>query len=608
MMRCHTPSLSRRLLRVVRLVALLCATGQSATALDSLDFSAAGAPDGLQDRLRGASLLLAAQREDRTTPEDILSAARAEYRTLTGVLYGAGHYSGTVSVRVNGQEASGISPLSPPARIDRVDITVDAGPAFVFGEVGVTPNAPGTTLPAGFAPGAPAEAGLISDAASTAVAGWREAGHPKARLAAQSVTADHRARELDARLRVDPGPQLRFARPTVSGNTRVRSERIVEIAGLPEGDVFSPKALETSAARLRRAGAFRSVSLAEGAAAGDSLPVDIVVVEAPARRIGFGAELSSLDGLTLHGFWLHRNLRGGSERLRFDGEIAQIGGENSAGDASADLDFSVRYERPATFTPDTDLYLGAGIHRIDEPNFLSSGLTLGGGVEHIFSDRLTGAAGIALSRTRTEDDFGRRDFTLISFPTELTFDTRDVPLDATKGLFADLSLMPFFAVDGTDDGIALELDTRAYRSFGAEGSVVLAGRLQLGILAGPDLTSAPADLLFYAGGGGSVRGHSYQSLGVTDAGGRTTGGRSLLALSGELRVRVTDSIGVVAFADTGFVGADSTPGQNGDWITGAGIGARYQTPIGPLRLDIAAPVSGGIDEGVQLYIGIGQAF
>ena len=608
MTRCHATPAFSRLLRATALMGTLCATVQGASALESLQFTAQNAPDALADRLRGASLLLAAEREARTTPEDILSAARAEYRTLTGVLYGAGHYSGTVSVRVNGREASGISPLSPPGRIGPVEIRVDPGPAFVFGTAEVTPRAPDTDLPAGFAPSQPAAAGLISDAASAAVSGWRDAGHPKARLAAQRVTADHRAQELDAKLRVDPGPQLRFAAPTVAGNTRVRTRRVTAIAGLPEGEVFSPQALETSAARLRRAGAFRSVSLEEGDAANGTLPVEIIVVEAPRRRLGFGAELSSLDGLTLSGFWLHRNLLGGSERFRFDGEIAQIGGENSAGDATADVELSVRYERPATFTPDTDLYLGASVHRIDEPNYLSSGVVLGGGLTHIFSDRLTGAAGVAISRTQTEDSRGTRDFTLLSFPVEATFDTRDVALDATTGFYADVTLMPFLAIEGTDDGIALEVDTRAYHGFGADNGVVLAGRFQMGVLAGPSLTNAPADMLFFAGGGGSVRGHSYQSLGIPDGAGNTTGGLSLLALSTELRVKVTDSIGVVAFADTGFVGADSTPGQNGDWITGAGIGARYQTPIGPLRLDIATPVSGGTDSGVQLYIGIGQAF
>ena len=65
---------------------------------------------------------------------------------------------------------------------------------------------------------------------------------------------------------------------------------------------------------------------------------------------------------------------------------------------------------------------------------------------------------------------------------------------------------------------------------------------------------------------------------------------------------------MVAFADAGYISEASTPGTEGDWHAGAGLGVRYSTPIGPLRVDVAGPVSGDTGEGVQLYIGIGQAF
>ena len=104
-----------------------------------------------------------------------------------------------------------------------------------------------------------------------------------------------------------------------------------------------------------------------------------------------------------------------------------------------------------------------------------------------------------------------------------------------------------------------------------------------------------------------MRGQPYQSLGVDLGGGQRTGGKAFFGASSELRARVTDKIGVVGFVDAGYIGANGFS-DSGDWHAGAGLGLRYDTGIGPLRLDVAAPISGSTGDGVQIYIGIGQAF
>jgi translocation and assembly module TamA len=104
-----------------------------------------------------------------------------------------------------------------------------------------------------------------------------------------------------------------------------------------------------------------------------------------------------------------------------------------------------------------------------------------------------------------------------------------------------------------------------------------------------------------------VRGQSYKSLKVDLGGGVSSGGRSYLGLSAEARVRVGKKISLVGFYDYGAIGAGSMPGDGGSH-SGAGLGLRYDTPLGPIRLDVAAPVSGGSGGAVQVYVGIGQAF
>jgi translocation and assembly module TamA len=605
--------LRSRLSRISFAATAIMLLATSGHALDRLDFAVSGTDPGLTERVEGASLLRAAVAEDRVSPADLLATARAEYRALTGALYGAGYYGALIQVLVDGREAASLSPLDAPARIGVITVRIDPGPQFRFGTASVTPAAEGTEFPDEFRAGAIADSNLIGAAARAGIEGWRAAGHAKADLAGQSITADHARKTVDARLQLDPGPKLRFGPLQVSGNTRVRTDRIVEIAGLPTGEVFTPQASEKSAARLRRTGAFRSVAFSEGdAIGGETLAMGVAVVEEKRRRLGFGADLSSEEGLTLSGFWMHRNLLGGAERLRTDFEIAQIGGiSGSTGaesfDSGIDVTLSFRFQRPATFTPDTDLYVTGELARIDDPGYLSRSLTFATGVTHIVSDTITAEAGLKFRTSRVTDAIGTGDFTIFSIPLRVARDTRDKALDARDGTFADLTVEPFVGISGTDSGARLTFDGRAYQPFGER--LVLAARAQVGAIWGPELNRTPPDMLFFAGGGGSVRGQPYQSLGVT-TGSATTGGRSYLALAGEVRAQVTKSIGVVGFIDTAYIGTESFYDGSGNWMTGAGLGLRYSTPIGPIRFDLATPVDGGPADAssVQIYIGIGQAF
>lgn len=592
-------------LGVVVAAALAVAGVEQPVAAQQAALTAPGAPKSLADTLRGASLVLSTLAETRPAPADVMAAARADYGRLLGALYDQGHYSGVISIRVDGREAADIPALHTPDRIGRVDITVQPGPPFRFARAQIAPLAPGTELPPGFAPGQPAPSGVISQAAQAGVDGWRDLGHAKAEPAGQDITADHARALLDARIALAPGPRLRFGPVTVTGNQRVRTARVAQIAGLPEGRVFSPDDMRRAAERLRRTGAFRSVTLqeAEDIGPGDLLPIDILVTEEKPRRIGFGAEIASSEGLTLTGYWLHRNLLGGAERLRFDGEISGIGGETGGEDYSLSASFS----RPATFTPDTSLTFDALLEARSEPDYDIESFELGGGLAHVFSESLSGAVSLNYRQSRITDATGTTDFSTLSLPISLTWDRRDDRLNPTQGVYLDAEAMPFVGLSGADSGARLTAEARAYRGF-ADGRIVAAARLQLGSVLGASLDGTPRDFLFYSGGGGTVRGQDYQSLGVTALpGGVRSGGQHFLGLQAELRTRVTEKIGLVAFYDWGYVAAEDWGDGFDGTHSGAGLGLRYQTPIGPIRLDVAVPVSGG-GEGAQIYLGIGQAF
>ena len=573
--------------------------------LSAADVTLRAGDDDLAKSLRGASLSVQAQADGTEDAQELIAAAQADYRRLLAALYERGYFSGAISIRIDGREASAVSALDRDAQVGRIDIEVTPGPRFTFGEASVAPLPQGTVLPEGFATGQTAGTRVMREAAEAGRTAWAEQGHAKARISSQSITADHADQRVDAAFAITPGPRLTFGPVSLSETVRqsaVRPERIRQIAGVPEGETYSPSEIARAETRLRQAGAFASavVSEAEEIGPNDTLPTTIEVQDAKPRRLGAGAEYSTTDGLTLSGYWMHRNLRGGAERLRFDAEIAGLGG----GTGGIDYALSASYTYPAFRNPDRSLVFGVNLAREDEPNYISDIAEVNVGVDRYITEELSADFGLGLRVSRTDDANGTRDFTHLTFNSGLTWDNRDNGTNPANGTYADVTLMPFAGLSGTDSGLRATADLRGYRGF-SDDRFVLAGRLQLGMLAGPSIAGTPADWLFWSGGGDSVRGQGYQSLGV-GSGSTATGGRGFAAISTELRARIGDNWGAAAFVDYGYVSADPDL-AGGEWQGGAGIGVRYYTSIGPIRADIAVPITGATDS-VSVYVGIGQSF
>ena len=190
----------------------------------------------------------------------------------------------------------------------------------------------------------------------------------------------------------------------------------------------------------------------------------------------------------------------------------------------------------------------------------------------------------------------------------MNWDKRNSKTDATRGFYIDAEIAPFVGFGTTDSGVRMEFDGRAYRGFGKDDRVTLAGRLQVKGVLGASMANLPPDFLVYSGGGGTVRGQEYQSLGFPSLlTGRLSGGTGFVGASVEVRAKVTDTIGIVGFADYGQIASNGLFGGNTLDHAGAGLGIRYATGLGPIRVDIGAPVSGG-GKKPQVYIGIGQSF
>ena len=579
----------------------------------------------LQPRLEAASLTMQMLEDEDDNVLDILGAVRAEYGRMLAALYEEGFYGPLVIVLVDDVEITEIDLFSPPASINSVVIAVDPGPRFTFGETDVAPRAPNATadpIVDGFERGGVALSGLVGAATNAAINEWLEEGHAKAEFEDQTLIANHADSELDVDVRLDPGPKLRFGNVSIEPGSEVSDRRVLEIMGFPTGKVFSPEELRVAGNRLRRSGVFRTVSLQEAEIPNPDGTLDytLTLLDAKKRRIGVRTDYSTLDGFEVGGFFLHRNVFGGGESFRLDVDIEGLGETQGRGTTYRT---EGRLTRPGTFGPDNNVYAYFLAERPDEDDYTETSIAVGAGISRFFSDRLYGETALGFRYSEAEDVFTlieanetgeperSRNFQHVILPSRLELDMRNNRADPTGGYFVNTSVLPYLGVSGSQSGVRLSVDARGYLGFGAERRLVLAGRTQIGSILGSDIDQTPPSFLFYSGGGNTVRGQPYQSLGVSFGEIGQSGGRSFLGLSGEIRGKVTKALGLVAFYDYGFIGADSAPGEDGSSQSGAGIGVRYDTPIGPVRLDLATPVSGDTADpysDVELYIGIGQAF
>ncbi|MEO5806388.1 autotransporter assembly complex family protein [Devosia sp.] len=574
-------------------------------------------PQGdVESVVRNASGLVADAGKPASGAAGLLAKARGDYRKITAALYGEGYYGGVVNIMVGGREAASIAPDANLPDPVAVQVAVNPGPLFHFNRVTVVNQAPPTDDPndyvepplgIGYGAGEVAKSTVVLKAEQLALQAWQQQGYAKAAIASRDVVADHDTNTVDATITVNPGARAVFGPVAVSGTERMDPNFVRRQTGIVEGEEYDPDALELAQKRLDRLEVFRAARLQPGDVIGTGgiLPFDLIVQELPGRRFGAGATFSTVDGLGLEGYHLWRNLFGQAERLRLDAKVSSIAWPLDT--AQFDYFFGGTFTKPGIFTPDTDLVAAISAERTVVPTYSETSVSGRVGLTQIFSDQLTVEGGATFERNRFDDDFGTRDFSTVGIYAGAVFDGRDDKVDAAHGFYLSGKVEPFYEFFYGKTAVQATVEGRTYFGFGEDDKFVLAGRIKAGALFGPALNEIAPDKLFFAGGGGSVRGYGFKSIGVVNNG-VTSGGRYLLEASMEVRAKVTDDIGVVGFVDGGYVAADTFPSL-ADLRLGAGIGLRYYTGLGPLRADFAIPLNKRPgDPDYALYVGIGQAF
>jgi translocation and assembly module TamA len=210
----------------------------------------------------------------------------------------------------------------------------------------------------------------------------------------------------------------------------------------------------------------------------------------------------------------------------------------------------------------------------------------------------------------TSGEKATRTFLIAALPVGLGYDGSDSLLDPTRGFRLSGRVSPELSAHGGSLTYArAQIDASAYHP--VSDRVVVAGRVRLGTIIGAGVFDIAPSRRFYSGGGGSVRGYGYQQLGPKDMDGDPIGGRGLAEFGLETRIRLAQfggNFGVVPFFDGGSLTEKALPDFK-DWRFAVGLGARYYSSFGPIRIDVGFPLNRQKGDGpLAVTVSLGQAF
>ena len=550
--------------------------------------------------------VLEGDRNKQANAAQIDRRARADADLLAELLRSYGYYDATVEPTI---DAAG--------QLLHVQLAATPGPLYRFQSVELPgldqaagQEAAGLRAAFGIKAGDPVVAQQVIDAGVALQVALGERGFATAKVGEQDIVVDHEAQTARLVLPVTPGPIARFGQISVTGQPPFSSRHVQRIARFRPGDRYE----QSEVADLRRAliatGLISSLEVNQlPRDEGRVIDLAIKLEPAPMRTIAGELGYGTGEGIRAEASWQHRNLFNPEGALTVRGVL---GTQEQLG--------AVIFRRNNWLRRDQVLNAQALASHVDRDAYEAKTISLSGGFERqsnfIWHKKWTWSLGAELVASDERDTIEatgeprRRTFFIGALPASLGLDQSNDLLDPTTGYRLLGRVSPEISFQGgTFPYARLQLDGSAYHPLSS--TIVAAGRVRLGSILGAQLDDIAPSRRFYSGGGGSVRGYGYQRIGPRDVDNDPIGGRSLAEFSLEARIRLKafgGNFGVVPFIDGGTLSTGAMPDLK-DWQIGVGIGARYYSSFGPIRIDIGTPLNRQQGDGrIAVVVGLGQAF
>jgi translocation and assembly module TamA len=548
-------------------------------------------------------------------PFALVERAREDIPRLTTALDSFGYYQNQVKITIADRS---LDDPDLPQALDAmaanasatVAIAVVAGPLYHIGQITLTGEVPKDDRAAlTLKSGDPAVAGAVLDARTSLLSALEENGYALAKIAVPDATADDAAHTIDVTYAVDTGPRVKIGRISFQGLKEVNESFVRRALTVHGGDLYRPSRIEAARQALAGLGVFSGVS----ARASDHLdpdgriPLVFDVQERPQHAVTLSGTYSTDLGISLATTWSHRNLFGNAEQLNLTASGTGLGS------ASAGLGYNLtaQYLEPLFLQQNQALEFDLTGVKQQLDAYDQTAETLAGYVRRKFSRLWSGSAGLSVTHDDITQEGAERLYQLVALPMTANYDSTGIEgllRDPVSGLRASLALTPTHAFGGANlTFFVAQASASSYFDVAGDGRSVVALRALAGSILGGSNLEVPPDQRLYAGGSATVRGYAYQSIGPQFSDDKPLGAKSVDAATVEFRQRIGEDWGAAAFVDAGQASAGA-PFTDTPHV-GVGLGARYYTAIGPVRLDVAVPVT-RVPKGdaFEIYIGLGQAF
>jgi translocation and assembly module TamA len=608
--------------------------------------------------LKATSQLEALRKTVPASPFALIARARGDIDRLKTVVESFGFYDGSVAITIDGltldDPSLGDTLTALPKGTDaHCKVTFVLGPLYHIGRIvidGTVPDFARGEL--ALASGAPAVAADVLAAGARLLTTLENNGFAFAKVDAPVAYLDPENRVLNVSFHVVTGSRVQVGAIQFEGLKRVHERLLRQRLLLHTGEPYSALVVEKARKDLLTLGVFDAVSvrLADAADPQGRVGVTFRMNERLRHAVSVNAGYSSDLGGSAGVAWTDRNVRGNAEQLVLSAAVLNLGGSATTG---LGYDTGAKYIIPDFVHRDQQLQFAVGAIKQSLQAYDQTADTSGVTLSRKLSSEWSASVGISAVHETIIQESITRVYTLFAVPLGILYDSTGLSsplIDPTHGQRASLSIAPTLSRGQpnatfyvTQAAIAEYLDL--HRIFRTEpGRSVIAvraleanafGATQLDELIDgqevrvPDL---PPDQRFYAGGSGTVRGYRYQSVGLQFPDGNPVGATAMAAFNLEYRQRIGTDWGAAFFADAGETSESLSPlagilhsrrcssseplegtapvqSTSTCWAVGVGVGARYYTSIGPLRLDIALPTyRRPNDDHFEVYIGLGEAF
>ncbi|MFA6916598.1 MAG: BamA/TamA family outer membrane protein [Parachlamydiales bacterium] len=554
--------------------------------------------------LRSASQLVSLDKNPPSTAAALMRRAEADIPRFTKILQSMAYYDSSIELNIQLETS--------PAQ---VIFEVQLGEQFIFSAFDIVTkdeNSPVCSCidlkALEIVLNTPAYPKTILHAEDLLLTQFSAMGYPLCTIKDREVIADVGGQTVAVTITVETGPKSRFGPLSIIGSKNVCKDYFLKKIAWREGEFFDPCKVEETVRSMEASSLFSTINIrhAESIEEEDSLPIEIDVVESKHRSLGYGVGYSTMRSFGILGEYENRNERHQGERFKLTGAIW-----NNL------YDGTYFYLVPDWRLRNQDLIWLIQAHHEVTKGYTETFHSASVSVERQFNPYLRTTYGLMFKNLVNWRSDNNGAFNLFKLPMSLKWVDVDDPVDPSYGYTVNLKVIPSFEIFDRPFAYCINLLTlSSYLPMSECGNMIFATKMTFGTIIGSSSRVIPPSERFYAGSEETLRGYRYLTVSPLGRSKHThkkddpLGGRSMMIFNFEMRRRITEDWGMVLFYDIGNVYNSVYPRWNNKQLQAVGAGARYHTPVGPLRLDIAFPLDRRkhLDRALEVYLSLGQTF